>query len=82
MANYRRELRMGGDIRKKGKVEKAAKFVERLKRVQKEAGVALKKAQEEMKRYADRKRKEPEEWKKGDRLMLSMKDLVFKERPV
>ena len=82
MANYRRELRMGGDIRKKGKVEKAAKFVERLKRVQKEAGVALKKAQEEMKRYADRKRKETEEWKKGDRIMLSMKDLVFKERPV
>ena len=73
---------MGGDIRKKGKVEKAAKFVERLKRVQKEAGVALKKAQEEMKRYADRKRKETEEWKKGDRIMLSMKDLVFKERPV
>ena len=82
MVNYRRELRMGGDIRKKGKVEKAAKFVERLKRVQKEAGVALKKAQEEMKRYADRKRKETEEWKKGDRIMLSMKDLVFKERPV
>ena len=73
---------MGGDIRKKGKVEKAAKFVERLKRVQKEAGVALKKAQEEMKRYADRKRKETEEWKKGDRIMLSMKDLVFKERPL
>jgi len=22
-----------------------------------------------------------EEWKKGDRVMLSMKDLVFKERP-
>ena len=35
-----------------------------------------------MKRYADRKRKETEEWKKGDRVMLSTKDLVFKERPV
>ena len=35
-----------------------------------------------MKRYADRNRKETEEWKKGDRVMLSMKDLVFKERPV
>jgi len=35
-----------------------------------------------MKRYADRKRKEMEEWKKGDRVMLSIKDLVFKERPV
>jgi len=33
MANYRRELRMGRDIRKKGKVEKATEFVERLKKV-------------------------------------------------
>ena len=23
-----------------------------------------------------------EEWKRGDRVMLSMRDLVFKERPV
>ena len=42
----------------------------------------MRKTQEEMKRYADRKRKEMEEWKKGDRVMLSIKDLVFKERPV
>jgi len=28
--------------------------------------VALKKMQEEMKRYVDRGRKETEEWKKGD----------------
>ena len=34
-----------------------------------------------MKRYADRRRKEMEEWKKGDRVLLSTKDLVFKERP-
>jgi len=65
MVNYGRELRMGGDIRRKGKVEKATEFVEKLKRVQEEAGAALKKAQEEMKRYVDRNRKETEEWKKG-----------------
>ena len=35
-----------------------------------------------MKRYADQSEKETEEWKKGDRVMLSTKDLVFKERPV
>ena len=35
-----------------------------------------------MKRYADRSRREMEEWKKGDRVLLSTKDLVFKERPV
>ena len=50
MANYGRELRMEGDIRKKGKVEKAMEFVERMKQVQEEAGVALKKAQEDMKK--------------------------------
>jgi len=38
MANYGRELRMGGDIRKKGKVESAAEFVERMKKVHKKAG--------------------------------------------
>ena len=35
-----------------------------------------------MKRYTDRNRKETEKWRKGDRVMLSTKDLVFKERPV
>ena len=58
MANYGRELRMGGDIRKKGKVEKVMKFVKRMKKVHEEAGMALKKAQEDMKRQADRGRKE------------------------
>ena len=57
-------------------------FVERMKKVHEEAGAALKKMQEEIKRYADRSRKEIEKWKKGDRVLLSTKDLVFKERPV
>jgi len=48
MANYGRELRMGADIRKKEKVEKATEFVK----------------------------------KKGDRVMLSIKDFVFKKRLV
>ena len=43
MANYRRELRMGGDIRKKRKVESTTEFVERMKKVHKETGVILKK---------------------------------------
>ena len=53
MANYGRELRMRGDIRKKGKVESAMEFIERMKKVYEEAGVALKKTQEEMKRYTN-----------------------------
>ena len=82
IANYGREMRMGGDIRKKGKVEKAEEFIERIKRIHEEAGAALKKAQEEIKRQADRGRKETKDWKKGDRVLLSTKDLIFKERPV
>ena len=33
-----------------------------------------------MKRYVDRGRKETEKWEKRDRVLLSTKDLVFKER--
>ena len=79
MTNYGRELRMGGNIRKKEKVEKVIEFVERMKKVHEEAGAALKKVQEDMKRQANRGRKETEDWKKGDKVILSTKDLVFKE---
>ena len=57
IVNYGRELRMGADIRKKGKVEKTTEFVKRIKRVQEEAEAALKKAQEDIKRQADKGRK-------------------------
>ena len=80
IANYRRELRMEGDIRKKEKIEKATEFVERMKKVHEEAGAALKKVQEDIKKQADRRQKEMEDWKKGDKVVLSTKDLVFKER--
>ena len=81
MANYGKEMRMGGDIRKKGKVESAMEFVERMKKVHEEAEAALRRTQEKMKKYADKGRKETEVWKKGDKVLLSTKDLVFKERP-
>ena len=66
MANYGREMRMGGDIKKKEKVENATEFVKRMKKIHEEVEVALRKIQEEMKRYADRGRKEMEKWKKRD----------------
>ena len=80
MANYGRELRMDVDLRRKEKMEKATEFVERMRKVQKEAGAVLAKAQEEIKRQADRGRKKAEVWKVGDKIMLSTKDLVFKKR--
>jgi len=58
IANYGRELRMGGDIRKRRQVENVTEFVERMKKVHEEAVVALKKTQKDIKRQADRKRKE------------------------
>ena len=81
MANYGREMRIGGDIRKKGKVENVTEFVKRMKKVHKEAEAVLRKIQKEIKRYTDRGRKETEKWKKGDWVLLSTKDLVFKKRP-
>ena len=51
-----------------------------MKKVQEKVGVTLRKAQEEMKQQADRGRIEVEEWKKSDKVMLSMKYLMFKER--
>jgi len=82
IANYGRELRIGSDIRKRGKVEKATEFVKRMKKVYEKARAALKKVQENMKRQADRGRKESENWKKGDRVLLSTKNLVFKKQLV
>ena len=41
MANYRRELRMGVDLRRKGKMEKVTEFAERMRKMQKEAETVL-----------------------------------------
>ena len=60
MANYRRQLKMGIDLRRKEKIEKAMEFTERMRKVQEEAGVALIKTQEKMKRQADREKKKAE----------------------
>ena len=72
--NYGRELRMGFDIRKKRKNEKAEEFARKMKERHKEARVALVKSQEEMKRQADRSRKEAEEYRVDDKVLISTKD--------
>jgi len=48
-----------------------------MKEVQEEAKVVLGKVQEEMKKYADRKRAEVDGYKVGDLVMLSTKDLKY-----
>jgi len=76
MANYRRELRMGEDIRKREKVESVMEFVERMKKVHKKAEAALKKVQEDMRRQVNRGRKETENWKKGNRIMENLRRII------
>ena len=68
---------MGFDIRKKGKNEKAEEFVREMKERHEEARAALVKSQEEMKRQADRNRKEAEEYRVGDKVLISTKDFLM-----
>jgi len=76
-ANQGQDPRMGFEMRKKGKYEGAEKFTERMRNVQKEAKAVLQKVQEDMKRYADRERGEVEEYRVGNLVLLSTKDLKY-----
>jgi len=71
MANNGWNPRMGSEMRKKGKVLRAEEFVVKIKEIQEEAQAALRKAQEEMKKQADKHRGKVEEYKIGDRVLLS-----------
>jgi len=73
--NQGQDPRMGFEMRKKGKYKEAEKFAERMRNVQEEAKAALQKAQDNMKRYVDRERGEVEEYRIGDLVLLSTKDL-------
>jgi len=55
-ANYGLSPRMGFEGRRGKRFEAAEEFAERMKQVQEEVKAALGKAQEEMRKYADRKR--------------------------
>jgi len=54
-ANYSQNPRMGFEGKRKGKYEAAGKFVKKMKKIQEEAKAALGKAQEEMKKFGDRR---------------------------
>ena len=59
---------------KKGKNEKAEEFVKEMKERHKEARAVLVKLQEKIKRQADRNRKEAEEYRVDNRVLISTKD--------
>jgi len=51
--------------------------MEKMKEIQEEAKATLKKAQKDMRKYADRKRSDVDKYKVGDLVMLSTKDLKY-----
>jgi len=53
--NYSQNPRMGFEERRKGKYKAAGKFVERMQKIQEKVKVALKKAQDEIKKFIDKK---------------------------
>ena len=75
--NYGQDPRMGFKVRKKRKYKRVEKFVTKIKEIQDKAKVVLGKVQEEIKKYANRKRAEVDEYKVGDLAMLSTKDLKY-----
>jgi len=74
-ANYGMNPRMGIEPRRAGKSEPAKEFAERMKTVHEEAQVALSKLRDDMMRYADFHRGEALEYKIGNKVWLSTKNL-------
>jgi len=74
-ANYGQNPRIGFEGRKKEKYEGAEKLIGKMKKI--EAKVVLGKVQEKMRKYTDRKRGEVDNYRVGDLVMLSTKDLKY-----
>jgi len=53
---------MGFEIRKKGRFEKVEEFTKRIKDIHEKAETSLRKSQEKMRKYADRKKDKLEEY--------------------
>jgi len=68
---------MGFEMRRKGKYKGAEKFVTKMKEIQEKAKAVLGKVQEEIKKYTNKKRGEVNDYKVGDLVMLSTKDLKY-----
>ena len=69
---------MGLEEKRKGKFKAAGRFVERIKKIQKEAKAVLGKVQEKIKRYTDRKWEKTKKYKVENLVLLSIKDLKWK----
>jgi len=76
-ANSGQSPRIGFELRKKRRYKGAENLMERMREVQEKANTALAMAQEDIKKYADRHRTEVVEYKVGDLVLLSTKDLKW-----
>ena len=76
-ANYEQDPKMGFEGRKKRKYQETEKFIEKIKKIQEETKAVLGRAQEEIKKYANRKRGEADDYKVGNLVILSTKDLKY-----
>ena len=76
-ANYGLSPRIGFEGRRGKRFEAAEEFVERMKQVQEEVKASLGKTQEEMRKYADRKRGKGVEFKVSDLVLLSTRELKW-----
>ena len=74
-ANYRQNPRMRFEGKKKEKYEGAEKFIKKIKEKQEKEKVVLGKVQEKIKKYTNRKRGKVNDYRVGDLVMLSTKDL-------
>ena len=75
--DYGREPRMGFDIRKKEKNEKVEEFVKEMKERYEEVRAVLVKLQEKIKKQIDKSRKEAEEYRVGNEVLISTKDFLI-----
>ena len=66
---------MGIEPRRAGKSEPAKEFAEQMKEIHEEASAALSKAHDDMTCYADQHRGSAPEYKVGDKVWLSTKDI-------
>ena len=74
-ANYGINPRIGIEAQRAGKSEPAKEFAERMKLIHEEAQAALSKARNDMTHYADFYRGQAPEYKVGNKVWLSTKNL-------
>jgi len=76
-ANYGQDPRMGSERRRKERYKVAGRFVKRIKKIQEKAKAVLEKAQKEIKKFANRRQREEEEYKVENLVLLNTKDLKW-----